>query len=103
MGPEVAPEISLKIFSGEKPPTPRGIQDIHFGAALPSPELREAEQLTRKVHLRPVTLSGRVGLLGEELEMRGGGGVTWRGGREQRRVALALALALVEIKGELER
>lgn len=96
MGPEVAPEISLKIFSGEKP-TPRGIQDIHFGAALPSPELREAEQLTSRVHLRPVTLSGRVGLLGEELESRGGEGMRWRGGREQRRGAL------VEIKGELER
>lgn len=96
MGPEVAPEISLRIFSGEKP-TPRGIQDVHFGAALPSPEPREAEQLTSKVHLRPVALSGRVALLGEEMETRGGGGVRWRGGREQRRVAL------VEIKGELER
>jgi hypothetical protein len=94
MGPEVAPDISLNIFSGEKPP-PRGIQDIHFGASLPSPESREAEQLISKVLLRPVTLSGRFGLLGDEMERREQGRVRWSGSREQRRV--------LERKGELER
>lgn len=90
----MAPEISLRIFSGEKPP-PRGIQDVHLGAALPSPEVREAEQLISKALLRPVPLRGRVGLLGEETERKGQGGERWSGSREKRGGA--------ERKGELER